>query len=351
MKTTMWMRFSFLRFATVFVFLQSGLLGKGNDFTVGERKDAAAPDSNTNCVLSLFSGRRLFDKERVLLPSKNGTARYWIEDEEETAGSHWHLVHLKCNDNGCLFRCEENERLWLLSVQTAIVMEDVDTTRNFTSRYVFLTQPGSQDSHITPSEDIREDGSSNDSGSSSQDDWFIDWYHDVESILNPKPESKVDEIWTGTRNPTKETSRKDNPSNDSGCHFLDGRTDVETIPNQGLKQDVPDLQSANSLAEAIRNLPFGDEQTRLAEFARTHRFGIVRMAAVKKLLDKDVLAEIAEKEEMPPIRAEAVRKLSDRKILKKFLNDESILVRRAAETAFRASSPGQEYDSDDSPGK
>lgn len=335
MKTTMWMRFSFLRFATVFVFLQSGLLGKGNDFTVGERKDAAAPDSNTNCVLSLFSGRRLFDKERVLLPSKNGTARYWIEDEEETAGSHWHLVHLKCNDNGCLFRCEENERLWLLSVQTAIVMEDVDTTRNFTSRYVFLTQPGSQDSHITPSEDIREDGSSNDSGSSSQDDWFIDWYHDVESILNPKPESKVDVIGTATRNSTKENSRKDNPSNDSGCHFLEGRTDEETIRNQGLKQVISNQQSANSRAEAIRKLPLGTEQARLAEIARTDPFGIVRMAAVEKLLDKAALAEIAEKEEMPEIRAEAVRKISDRSLLEKFQKDESILVQRAAMEAAK----------------
>ena len=72
----------------------------------------------SSCIASgPFAERVLYDGDREVLfvLSKDGTARYWIEGEEETAGCNWHLVHVECRRGGCLFRCLETEALWLLS--------------------------------------------------------------------------------------------------------------------------------------------------------------------------------------------------------------------------------------------
>lgn len=72
----------------------------------------------SSCIASgPFAERVLYDGDREVLfvLSKDGTARYWIEGEEETAGCNWHLVHVECQRRGCVFRCLETEALWLLS--------------------------------------------------------------------------------------------------------------------------------------------------------------------------------------------------------------------------------------------
>ena len=96
------------------------------------------------CIISSsLSGQALYDANREVLLSlsSDGTARYWIEGEEETAGCNWHLDHLECRKDGCFFRCRETEALWRIALSGGVVeMEKVATGTMFPQKYEFKTK-------------------------------------------------------------------------------------------------------------------------------------------------------------------------------------------------------------------
>ena len=54
------------------------------------------------------------EREMCLASSSGNDLEYWIDGARSTAGCHWHLEHVKCQGNGCLYKCKETEALWQL---------------------------------------------------------------------------------------------------------------------------------------------------------------------------------------------------------------------------------------------
>lgn len=104
------------------------------------RKNRIACIRNTDLV-----GCDLFDLNREihLEISKGVESRYWIEDDSDADESCWHLEHVRCQPNGCLFRCRETAINWLLSIQnipgnnSSILMDKQQAGSNFPICYMF----------------------------------------------------------------------------------------------------------------------------------------------------------------------------------------------------------------------
>ena len=73
---------------------------------------------NGRCVSESLRGKSLLkdaDREVCIAMSSGNDLEYWIDGERSTAGCHWHLEHIKCQKDECLYRCRETEAFWRLS--------------------------------------------------------------------------------------------------------------------------------------------------------------------------------------------------------------------------------------------
>ena len=91
------------------------LCGAGPCVSLSERKRTC-----DECVSSelVASPLRDLEHEMSLAALSGKDLEYWIDGEKETAGCHWHLTHVECQKDGCLYRCRETEALWHLSKQS-----------------------------------------------------------------------------------------------------------------------------------------------------------------------------------------------------------------------------------------
>ena len=63
---------------------------------------------------------------------------YWLDGEKSTPGCNWHLTHLDCKWDHCLYRCEETEALWMVRLRRdGLVMEKKSNTSTLPQCYVF----------------------------------------------------------------------------------------------------------------------------------------------------------------------------------------------------------------------
>ena len=112
-----------------------------------EKESVPAPlpasDSSLRCVskcVTADSPLREFDRQMCLAASSGKDLEYWIDGERETPGCHWHLTHMKCQEDGCIYRCCETETLWHLtwqkncSLKMSKTMENNSTLRQ---EYIF----------------------------------------------------------------------------------------------------------------------------------------------------------------------------------------------------------------------
>lgn len=83
------------------------------------------------------------EREMCLSSSSGNDLEYWIEGERSTPGCHWHLEHIKCKSDGCLYKCKETEMLWRIAKdgQSIIMEKDVKGTgSNLPLEYHFFSQ-------------------------------------------------------------------------------------------------------------------------------------------------------------------------------------------------------------------
>ena len=72
---------------------------------------------NGRCVSESLREKSLLkdaEREVCIALSSGNDLEYWIDGERSTAGCHWHLEHVKCQNGGCLYKCRETEAYWRL---------------------------------------------------------------------------------------------------------------------------------------------------------------------------------------------------------------------------------------------
>ena len=106
-------------------------------------------DNPSTCVSERVSGSLLlrdFDRQISLTACSEISLEYWIDGERETPGCHWHLRHIECQENGCLYRCQETESLWQLSfLQNARLKMEKCGYSTLPQTYLFSLTPTGQD--------------------------------------------------------------------------------------------------------------------------------------------------------------------------------------------------------------
>ncbi len=81
------------------------------------------------------------DRELVLSHAMGKNLEYWIKDESDTPGCHWHLEHRSCEKDGCLYRCKETEALWFLSAKKdGVCMEKKVRGTTLPLSYMFMSK-------------------------------------------------------------------------------------------------------------------------------------------------------------------------------------------------------------------
>lgn len=87
-------------------------------------KDQSKDGEQGKCVSYSLSGKAPLkdcENEKCIAVSSGRDIAYWIDGERSTPGCNWHLKHVECQSEGCLYRCVETEALWLLSRSDTIV--------------------------------------------------------------------------------------------------------------------------------------------------------------------------------------------------------------------------------------
>ncbi len=82
------------------------------------------------------------ERELVLSHATGKNLEYWIKDESDTPGCHWHLEHLSCEKDGCHYKCKETEKKWILSGKKkvdgiAVGMVKLDPNSTLPQSYTF----------------------------------------------------------------------------------------------------------------------------------------------------------------------------------------------------------------------
>lgn len=81
------------------------------------------------------------ERELVLCHTTGKNLEYWIKDESDTPGCHWHLEHRSCEKDGCLYRCKETEALWFLSAKKdGVCMEKRVRGTTLPQSYMFMSK-------------------------------------------------------------------------------------------------------------------------------------------------------------------------------------------------------------------